>query len=374
MQLKQTKISLVRILTVLIAAAGIILFSHGNTALAYTCADPANPTDVYEYHESDGECWKVRYTERTGSGAPTAPTPIYNNNTLTCPGGASPSAGPKGNQCAVSCPSGDAYHSDTNSCWYKNGYTQEDTNKVVPTHNDGTPLTQDEAACSDGFDYIKNGGQGPGCYKKFGNNYPCGPDQNVVTSRAGQSCEDSGKKHLVPKDKNQSADKTTANKPQTTQTCPNGGSVDATTGLCPDGSKPVSSDTISDPAGKENLGTCGTHGSDNKDVETVLIGCDQQSCGVQAPAGTSSGQSKSFSGVPVITCILKYGISALTVLVGVGAVAGIAWEAVQYARAQDDQSIVSNARKRIRDIVIGLVAYVFMIAILGWLIPGGILP
>jgi hypothetical protein len=70
---------------------------------------------------------------------------------------------------------------------------------------------------------------------------------------------------------------------------------------------------------------------------------------------------------------LRFGVNALTVLVGVGAVAGIAWEALQYARAQDDASMVSNARNRIRDIVIGLVVYIFMIAIINWVVPGGII-
>ena len=106
-----------------------------------------------------------------------------------------------------------------------------------------------------------------------------------------------------------------------------------------------------------NFGSCG-------EAQTVLVGCEEKDCGVGGGA---------FSGVPVIGCVLKYGIQALTVLVGVAAVAGIAWEAVQYARAQDDQSIVSGAKNRIRDIVIGLFVYGFMIAIINWLVPGGVI-
>lgn len=91
------------------------------------------------------------------------------------------------------------------------------------------------------------------------------------------------------------------------------------------------------------------------EAQTVLIKCDSKA-----------------RGASVIGTVLKFAIQALTVLVGIGAVGGIAWEAIQYARAQDNESIVANARGRIRDIVIGLVVYGFMIAIIQWLVPGGV--
>lgn len=136
-------------------------------------------------------------------------------------------------------------------------------------------------------------------------------------------------------------------------TCKDGSKPDATSGKCTDGSSPTQH--VNNPGNGEQFQNCG-------EAETVLVSCTAQNCGL--------GANTIFSGTPVIGCVLKFGIQALTVLVGVGAVAGIAWESLQYARAQDNQSAVANARDRIRDIVIGLVVYIFMIAILQWLIPG----
>lgn len=78
-------------------------------------------------------------------------------------------------------------------------------------------------------------------------------------------------------------------------------------------------------------------------------------------------------GGDVLGTVLKFGVQTLTVLVGIAAVGGIAWEALQYARAEDNQGTVSKARERIRDIVIGLIIYGFMIAIINWLVPGGVI-
>ncbi len=104
-------------------------------------------------------------------------------------------------------------------------------------------------------------------------------------------------------------------------------------------------------------------------AKTNLVDCNSGVC--SNVSGGNGGEVT--GGVPVFECVLKFGISALTVLVGVGAVAGIAWESLQYARAQDDQGTVANARNRIRDIVIGLIVYVFMVAIINWLLPGGVI-
>lgn len=108
---------------------------------------------------------------------------------------------------------------------------------------------------------------------------------------------------------------------------------------------------VDEPASQEKFGNCG-------DADTVLIGCDDSECD---------------DGAEVIGCVLKYAINALTFIIGVAAVGGIAWNAMQYARARDNQQMVSDARTNILQIVIGLAAYVFMIAIINWLVPGGVI-
>lgn len=79
------------------------------------------------------------------------------------------------------------------------------------------------------------------------------------------------------------------------------------------------------------------------------------------------------TGVGTIGDLIKLAISILTVLIGVVATGGFAYAAVLYASAQDDQTKVSEAMGIIRNIVIGLVMYGFTIAIINWLIPGGVI-
>lgn len=71
--------------------------------------------------------------------------------------------------------------------------------------------------------------------------------------------------------------------------------------------------------------------------------------------------------------VLRIGVVVLSICVGIAAVGGIAWSSVQYASATDNQSNVSSARERIRNIIIGLLLYGFMVAIINWLVPGGII-
>lgn len=97
-------------------------------------------------------------------------------------------------------------------------------------------------------------------------------------------------------------------------------------------------------------------------------------------SGTTCGDTKtqfiacdSKTGVGTISDIIRIAVSVLTVLIGVVAVGGIAYAAILYASAADDQSKVSNALTIIRNIVIGIILYGFTIAIINWLIPGGVI-
>ena len=347
--MKLKKIQLLSYISNTVAFLAICLAvatAGGSTASAYTCIDPSNPTnnpltgDVWEYHDDSasggqGQCWHVRYTE--------AGPATYNATTQS-----------------LSCPSDQVFHADNSTCWKKDGFTIQDTNNIAPVNNDGTPLKANNIACTDGFNYIATGKDPPGCYKADSNGqYRCAVNQDVKISgvKGGgvQSCGDT-ENRVVPKNPKQSADKTKAG--ATASLCKDGSTPNQSTGKCADGSKPTKlpqSPSVKIPP--SDTEKCG-------EAETVLISCDQKDCGV------GNGV---FEGVPVIGCVLKYGIQILTVLVGIAAVGGIALESLQYARAQDDQSVVSNARKRIRDIVIGLLVYGFMIAFINWLIPGSVI-
>lgn len=75
-------------------------------------------------------------------------------------------------------------------------------------------------------------------------------------------------------------------------------------------------------------------------------------------------------GVTAFNNVLRIAIIALTFLVGVAAVGGLAYASIQYANAQDDSGKVSSAKTLITNIVIGIMLYGFMLAILMWLVPG----
>lgn len=74
----------------------------------------------------------------------------------------------------------------------------------------------------------------------------------------------------------------------------------------------------------------------------------------------------------IFTGILRMGVIALSMVVGAAALAGLVWASLQYARASDDQSTLSDAKNRIQNIVIGLFLYGFIMAIINFLVPGGI--
>lgn len=92
------------------------------------------------------------------------------------------------------------------------------------------------------------------------------------------------------------------------------------------------------------------------EARTVLIKCNEDA-----------------RGLPVLASILRIAVTVLTVIIGVASVGGIAWAATLYAKAEDNSSNVTEARTIIRNIVIGLLLYGFLIAIVNWLVPGGII-
>lgn len=90
-------------------------------------------------------------------------------------------------------------------------------------------------------------------------------------------------------------------------------------------------------------------------TETQLINCDEG------------------SGTPAINALIRIAVMAMTIVIGVVATGGIAYASVLYASARDSESQVDQAKTIIRNIVVGLLLYVLMIAIVNWLIPGGII-
>lgn len=131
-------------------------------------------------------------------------------------------------------------------------------------------------------------------------------------------------------------------------------------GHCDNGD--TSGQASSSPAGPDNNysyeGKCGR-------ARTVLL-----------PAGSEdvlkNGGCQD-EGLPAIGAVLKFVIFMLSVGVGIAAVGGIVYGAVLYTSARDSAGQVQQAITIIRNVVIGLLLYVFMVAILNFIVPGGVI-
>ncbi len=103
--------------------------------------------------------------------------------------------------------------------------------------------------------------------------------------------------------------------------------------------------------GSKSGGTGGGCG----DTKTHLVGC--------------SGET----GVEAIGEIIRTTLIVMTTLIGIMATGALAYAGILYASARDDKEKVSQAMSVIRNVVVGLLLYVFTIAIIGWLIPGSVI-
>lgn len=72
--------------------------------------------------------------------------------------------------------------------------------------------------------------------------------------------------------------------------------------------------------------------------------------------------------------ILKLILNILVYGIGVAAVVGVVVAGIMYLTARDSEAQVAAAKKRLYEVVIGLVLWVAMWSLLNWLIPGGLKP
>ncbi len=73
-----------------------------------------------------------------------------------------------------------------------------------------------------------------------------------------------------------------------------------------------------------------------------------------------------------ISGLLKIVFNVLVYGIGAAAVLGVLIAGIQYMTARDNESQVAAAKKRLYEVVIGLIAWAAMFTILNWLIPGGV--
>ena len=71
--------------------------------------------------------------------------------------------------------------------------------------------------------------------------------------------------------------------------------------------------------------------------------------------------------------LLVFAIWIMTAGIGVLAVGGIVWGAILYSSAGDSQEKAKKGIEVIKNVVMGLILYIFMFAIINFLIPGGVI-
>ncbi|MBQ8984935.1 hypothetical protein IJ076_00015 [Candidatus Saccharibacteria bacterium] len=90
----------------------------------------------------------------------------------------------------------------------------------------------------------------------------------------------------------------------------------------------------------------------------ILTGC----------AGKENGSGEG------IICIIVFVINILNVVVGILGILGIVIVGIQYLTAGGDEGQVRKAKRRLFEIIIGIVVYVVIAALLNWLLPNFALP
>lgn len=211
-----------------------------------------------------------------------------------------------------------------------------------PTYDDGSnvPIEVWQQICAQGPSYYGSGSH----YEA--SRHVCEVDSNCFTSPNETStggCRKIGDGDFAPPE-DVLEDPTTP--PPADPNDPNNQSPDdekqPAAGVCDSGSSSGCNNNVTDHCGtaRVNLIVCGNENSDSS---------------------------------VVFNEVLRIAVFALTIMIGIASVGGLAWASVQYAKAEDDSGKVSEARGLIRNIIIGLLLYVFLVGIVNMLVPGGII-
>ena len=100
--------------------------------------------------------------------------------------------------------------------------------------------------------------------------------------------------------------------------------------------------------------------ADCMEVKTSIINCDNGS-GKDAKTGEEA-----------IYNILGMVIKIMTGVIGLVAVAAVVYGAILYGSASDNPENIKKAKEIWTNVVIGLIAFAFMVSILNFIIPGGV--
>lgn len=260
----------------------------------------------------------------------------------------------------------------------QNGYKyNQKTNRCISTEK-CTGMNEDYATCTDYRDpIIANPGQSNGPK----------PDKSAQEQRGEQFCKDQfdGAQEEMCQ-KGFDGDSCAKYQPDTAdaRACQSG----AASGMCNQNGPATSEKAKQELECYADVQKCF---DDHSESDAVLAECTKKARNVQA-AGVNSYFNKRKTGdagvcgqarTNLVTCqgegvgaigdVLKTILFILTILIGIVAVGGIVYGAILYSSAEDNSGQVSKAKGIIRDVAIGLALYGFMVAIINWLVPGGVI-
>lgn len=95
--------------------------------------------------------------------------------------------------------------------------------------------------------------------------------------------------------------------------------------------------------------------------------------GLAPPTATTEAyMGTDINGNPIILWI-QFFINWISVFIVIGSVIALAAAGVQYSAAAGDSGKIAEAKKRITNVLMALLAYFFLFAFIQWLVPGGII-
>lgn len=111
-------------------------------------------------------------------------------------------------------------------------------------------------------------------------------------------------------------------------------------------------------------------------VTTNQTQASSQCCKNNGPSLSTLSTNNSTGGGEkcLVECYINPIVELASGLVGVFVALSIIIAGIQYSGSADDPSKVQQAKDRIRNAMIALLAYLFLLAFVSWILPGGIQP
>lgn len=157
--------------------------------------------------------------------------------------------------------------------------------------------------------------------------------------------------------------------------CPNGGPVTPDNSLpagCPGGPMgPPAPNTVC-PArpGRPECAISG--GSCNPTASSKSNSGNRYSDATNEEPKRARNTCASWNDCPLLSSYVVPAINALSGAVGIVVVIMIIWGGIQYTSARDNPQQAAAAKEHIRNAIFALVIYIFIVAFINWIVPGGV--